>query len=31
VQSQSDKKITAEQKSRLIFSANEIKRNLGCP
>jgi len=31
VQSQSDKKITAEQKSQLINSANEIKRNLGCP
>jgi len=30
VQSQSDRKITAEDKSRLINSANEIKRNLGC-
>jgi len=30
-QSQSNKKITAEQKSQLINSANQIKTNLGCP
>ncbi|HEX6648968.1 MAG TPA: hypothetical protein VF075_05500 [Pyrinomonadaceae bacterium] len=31
VQSQSNKKITPEQKSQLITSANQIKTNLGCP
>ena len=30
VQSQSNKKITAEQKSQLISSANQIKTDLGC-
>ncbi|HEX6718007.1 MAG TPA: hypothetical protein VF088_12890, partial [Pyrinomonadaceae bacterium] len=31
VQSQSNKKITPDQKSQLITSANQIKTNLGCP
>lgn len=31
VQSQSNKKITADQKNQLISSANQIKSNLGCP
>jgi hypothetical protein len=31
VQSQSNKKITADQKTQLINSANQIKANLGCP
>ena len=31
VQSQSNKKITPDQKTQLINSANQIKANLGCP
>lgn len=31
VQSQSDKKIDADEKSQLITSANQIKTHLGCP
>jgi len=31
VQSQSNKKITPEQKSELTNSANQIKTHLGCP
>jgi hypothetical protein len=31
VQSQSNKKITADQKTQLINSANQIKTSLGCP